>query len=407
MVAEEKSIRIYDTKRTFFTKIGNTFSKLLNPTKVGINNMLISIKRASVVKNYKNMLNAKENKKEILENKFEESFSLYLESIDQLVIEIVYKKVRQNNASDFEKDALSRYYNIIHLKEEDETEYKLKKQQYLLNLDYTLLKNENKKISEDFNNLYIYKMDQSYKSLLKHYSIKLPENKALPAQKDEMYSKIFDALEEYVENIVTLKNIEDEELIKECSLFETYEVGKLDQVDILDKRMILLGISRKLFVHSLPLIVAEKCYIKLLKDTRNLVVDTKISRKRENAYQLLLRMMEQYSQKLLQVKIYWNKNDDKAKYNIFASKCSELEAKKEKIGLHEYDVKKQILYIREDMSYLEKYQDKYYRIMRFYKNRLVNLGDMKKLQDTCKTYDYKMKGQINRIKKEVINDAAC
>ena len=407
MVAEEKSIRIYDTKRTFFTKIGNTFSKLLNPTKVGINNMLISIKRASVVKNYKNMLNAKENKKEILENKFEESFSLYLESVDQLVIEIVYKKVRQNNASDFEKDALSRYYNIIHLKEEDETEYKLKKQQYLLNLDYTLLKNENKKISEEFNNLYIYKMDQSYKSLLKHYSIKLPESKALPAQKDEMYNKIFDALEEYVENIVTLKNIEDEELIKECSLFETYEVGKLDQVDVLDKRMILLGISRKLFVHSLPLIVAEKCYIKLLKDTRNLVVDTKVSRKRENAYQLLLRIMEQYSQKLLQVKIYWNKNDDKAKYNMFASKCSELEAKKEEIGLHEYDVKKQILYIREDMSYLEKYQDKYYRIMKFYKNRLVNLGDMKKLQDTCKTYDYKMKGQINKIKKEVINDAAC
>jgi len=208
MVAEEKSIRIYDTKRTFFTKIGNTFSKLLTPTKVGINNMLISIKRASVVKNYKNMINAKDNKKEVLESKFEESYSLYLEAVDGLVIETVYKKVRQDNASDFEKDALSRYYNIIHLKENDETEYKYKKAQYLLNLDYTLLKNENKKISEDFNNLYIYKMDQSYKGLLKHYSIKLPEKKVLPAQKEEMYSKIFDALEEYTQNIVSLKNIE-------------------------------------------------------------------------------------------------------------------------------------------------------------------------------------------------------
>ncbi len=407
MVAEEKSIRIYDTKRTFFTKIGNTFSKLLTPTKVGINNMLISIKRASVVKNYKNMINAKDNKKEVLESKFEESYSLYLEAVDGLVIETVYKKVRQDNASDFEKDALSRYYNIIHLKENDETEYKYKKAQYLLNLDYTLLKNENKKISEDFNNLYIYKMDQSYKGLLKHYSIKLPEKKVLPAQKEEMYSKIFDALEEYTQNIVSLKNIEDEELIKECSLFETYEVGKLDQVDILDKRMILLGISRKLFVHSLPLIVAEKCYIKLLKDTRNLIVDTKISRKRENAYQLLLRMMEQYSQKLLQVKIYWNNNEDKAKYNIFASKCNELESKKEEIGLHEYDVRKQILYIREDMSYLNKFEDKYYRIMKFYKNRLVNLGDMKGLKDSCRTYSYKAKGQIKKMKKEVLDDAAC
>ena len=30
--------------------------------------------------------------------------------------------------------------------------------------------------------------------------------------------------------------------------------------------MILLGISRKLFTHSIPLIVAEQCYEKLLKD---------------------------------------------------------------------------------------------------------------------------------------------
>ena len=115
---------------------------------------------------------------------------------------------------------------------------------------------------------------------------------------------MFDILEEYVTNIIPLKNIEDEELVKECSLFETYEVGKLDQVDILDKRMILLGISRKLFVHSLPLVAAEKCYIKLLKDTRNLIVDTKIARKRESAYQLLFRLIDQYNQKLLAVKIF-------------------------------------------------------------------------------------------------------
>lgn len=407
MVAEEKSIRIYDTKKTFFTKIGNTFSKLLTPTKVGINNMLISIKRSSVVKNYKNMLNAKEEKKDAMEAKFEDAYSLYLEAVDQLVIETVYKKVRQDNASDFEKDALSRYYNVIHLKEDDETEYKYKKQQYLLNLDYKLLKSENKKISEDFNNLYIYKMDQSYKALLKHYSIKLPEKKAILSQKDEMYNKIFDTLEEYVENIVTLKNIEDEELIKECSLFETYEVGKLDQVDVLDKKMILLGISRKLFVHSLPLIVAEKCYLKLLKDTRNLIVDTKISRKRENAYQLLLRIMEQYSQKLLQVKIYWNNNEEKVKYNMFLAKCNELDSKKEELGVHQYNVRKQILYIREDMSYLEKYEDKYYRIMKFYKNKLVNLGDMRKLNNSCKTITNKVVGQLKKMKKEVLDDAAC
>ena len=45
MEAREKSLRIYDTKRTFFSKLSSTFTKILTPTKTGINNLLISIKR--------------------------------------------------------------------------------------------------------------------------------------------------------------------------------------------------------------------------------------------------------------------------------------------------------------------------------------------------------------------------
>ena len=93
--------------------------------------------------------------------------------------------------------------------------------------------------------------------------------------------------------------------------------------------MILIGISRKLFVHSLPLVVAEKCYIKLLKDTRNLIVDTKIARKRENAYQLLLRMFEQYNNKLLAVKIYWDKPEQKMHMLNLQKKRKKLEAAKD------------------------------------------------------------------------------
>ena len=404
MGAEEKSLKVYDTRRTFFSKIGSTLGKILTPTKLGFNNLLVSMKRSSMIKNYKNMINAKQGKEEVNEKKFEESYTLYLDSIDQLIIETIYKKVRMNTASDFEKEALSKYYNIIHLKENDEIEYKYKKQQYLLNLDYNDLKisGKEKQIAE-YQTVYLYEMEQLYKALLKHYSIKLPE-KMLPAQKETLYNKLFETLEEYVTNIIPLKKINDEELIKECSLFETYEVGKLDQVDILDKRMILLGISRKLFVHSLPLVVAERCYIKLLKDTRNLIVDTKIARKRENAYQLLLRMFEQYNQKLLAVKIYWNKNEEKINYNQFAIKCKELENIRKEQGLHAYDVRKQILYIREDMKYLERYDDKYYRILQFYRGRLVKLGDMKELKNICKTGNYKI---VKGLKKVIVNEPAC
>lgn len=404
MGAEEKSLRMYDTKKTFFAKIGNTVSRILTPTKLGFNNLLVNIKRNSMVKSYKNMMNCKEEKKESLEKKFEDYYSLYLESIDQHLIETIYKKVIMETASDFEKDALSKYYNIIHLKETDEIEYKYKKMQYLLNLDYNSLKEANKeKQLTEFKEVYLYEMEQLYKGLLKHYSIKLPEQ-TLPADKENVYNKIFDTLEEYVVNIVPIKDIKDEELIKQCSLFETYEVGKLDQVDILDKRMILLGISRKLFVHSLPLIVAERCYVKLLKDTRSLIVDTKIARKRENAYQLLLRLIEQYNQKLLAVKIYWNNNDEKTEYNKFANKYKELEKIKEEKGLHEYDIKKQILFIREDIKKLEKYNDKYYRIIKYYKGRLVKLGDMRQVKNSCKTGNYKI---VKGLKKDIANETAC
>ncbi len=402
MGAEEKSIKVYDANKTFFARIGSTVSRILTPTKVGFNNLLINIKRNSMMKNYKYMLACKEEKRELAEKKFEDYYSLYLEAIDQLLVETIYKKVILESASEYEKDALSKYYNVIHLKETDEIEYKYKKQQYLLNIDYNNIKEANKqKQLEEYTKVYLYEMEQLYKGLLKHYCVILPEQK-LPADKENMYNKIFDTLEEYVTNIIPLKDIKDDELIKECSLFETYEVGKLDQVDVLDKRMILLGISRKLFVHSLPLMVAERCYIKLLKDTRSLIVDTKIARKRENAYQLLLRLIDQYNQKLLSVKIYWNNNEDRAQYNKFSIKCKELEKIKEEKGLHEYEIRKQILYIREDMNILKKYNDKYYRIIKFYKGRLVKLGDMRQIK-AYKTGNYKLVKGL----KELVNETAC
>ena len=53
---EEKSLRVYSDKK-FFTKLTNTITKLLIPTKIGINGMLISIKRNNVLKAYENYTN--------------------------------------------------------------------------------------------------------------------------------------------------------------------------------------------------------------------------------------------------------------------------------------------------------------------------------------------------------------
>lgn len=77
---EGRSLRVYNTERTFFSKITNTITKLLMPTKVGINGVLISIKRNNLLKAYENFAlnsNLEEEKRETL-SKSMKMFILYI-----------------------------------------------------------------------------------------------------------------------------------------------------------------------------------------------------------------------------------------------------------------------------------------------------------------------------------------
>ncbi len=390
---EGKSLRVYNTDRTFFSKITNTITKLLIPTKVGINGVLISIKRNSLLKAYENFAlssNLEEEKKETLSRKYEDVYTLYLDSIDKNIIDSVYKKVKSNTATDFEKDALSRYYLIVHLKENDYTEYKYRKQKYLLELDYqTVLDSEKEKLTQKYKKFYCYKMENIYKGILKYYSIKLADNLTLVA-KDEIYNKIFATLEEYIVNILPLKFKDNtselyKEIIGEYEGFEKYTVGKLDQNEIIEKNMILLGISRRLFTHSLPLMVAEQCYIKLLKDVRSLIVDTRIIKKQERAYSLLIKLIEEYNMKLLSTKVYWDKPNLRQEYRKFWDKYKQLEYLKNE-DEEKYLKEKEILFITNDLKQVLKNENKYFKIIKFYKNRLVKLGVMREFKNSCTTY---------------------
>ena len=98
---EQKSLRVLDTNKTFFSKITNTITKILIPTKLSINSMMISIKRNNLIKaylNYTASLEEEIEKKDILLNKYEDAYSLYLEAIDKYIIDSVYKKVKNRNS---------------------------------------------------------------------------------------------------------------------------------------------------------------------------------------------------------------------------------------------------------------------------------------------------------------------
>ena len=397
---EEKSLRITGADKTFFNKITKTLTKILIPTQIGINGMLISIKRNSVIKAFENYkLDTQEYDKEELEKKYENCYEAYLEALDKYVMDSIYKKVKNNAASDFEKDALARYYEVTSLKESEYVEYKNRKQKYLIELDYETVKLSGKeKLIQRYHKFYISKMDTLYKSILKNYSIKLADStNVYESSKEWIYTKIFHTLEEYIQNILSLKiqigedkNLQD--VMKEYEKFETYQVGKLDTKDTIEKNMILLGISRKLFTHSLPLIVASQCYEKLLKDARILVQDTKIATKREKAYSMLINLIEDYNIKLLSTKVYWENPKEREEFKKFWNQYQQI-TKLKSTDFIEYVRQKEVLFIKNDMKKLNKGKTDYSKIIKYYKRKLIDYGALRELKNT-----YQSKGRYIKAK---------
>lgn len=389
---EEKSLRITGTNKTFINKITNTLTKILIPTKIGINGMLISIKRNNLLKAFENYKSDNENyNKDELEKKYDSAYEAYLDSLDKYVMDSIYKKVRNGSASEFEKDAMAKYYEVTSLKENEYLEYKARKQKYLIELDYEGIKvNGKEKLIDRYQEFYISKMDSLYKSILKNYSIKVADNTNIyDSTKEWIYIKIFHTLQEYIEKILSLKiQINYSENLKgvvtEYEKYESYSVGKLDTRDNIEKNMVLLGISRKLFTHSLPLIVAEQCYEKLLKDARSLVQDTKIAAKREKAYSMLINLIEDYNIKLLSTKVYWESPKERDEYKKFWSKYKEISKLKENDFI-EYIKQKEILFIKNDLKNLGKGKTDYTKLTKYYKRKLVDFGAMRVIRNTVKS----------------------
>lgn len=385
---EEKSLRIYESDKTFFSKITNTLNKILAPGKSGFNGVIISMKRNNVIKNYDNYIQneKKADKKGVYLKKYEEAYTLYLEAIDKNLIESTYKKVKNNTATEFEKNALSKYYMVIHLKDLDYNEYKYKKQKFLLELDNEYIEVSGKdKLIKKYSTFYFDKMESLYKSLIKQYTVKLTDAQN-ETEKNEVYDKIFTILDEYIMNILPekIKNEPTKEIYSEIEeeyhKYKKYSNNKLDQNEMIEKNMLLLGMSRRLFTHSLPLAVAEQCYNKLLDNVRNLIVDTRVAKKREKAYNLLINIIDELNLKVLSTKVYWDKAEEKKQFREFWKQYQEIESTKD-------TSKKEILFIKNDLAKLWKNENKYHKIIKFYKKKLEEFGVLKHLSANATTLD--------------------
>ena len=380
---EERSLRIVDSNKTFFGKLSNTLSRIIVPTKIGMNSFVINLKRNNLIKTYEANVNFKDNindaKKNSLKSKYQEAYSIYLEAIDKYIMDSVYKKVKAKTASDFEKEAMGNYYQVTKLKENDYVEYKYRKQKYLIELDYESLKlNSKEKILKRYTEFYITQMDSFYKGILKTYSVKLADTSKKIDNKSEVYTNIFDTLNEYMEKILPLKIENGEDNIESrvgnsYRKLEQFEVGKLDAKEQIEKNILLLGISRQIFTHSLPLVAAEQCYEKLIEDNRQAIVNAKTEKSKLEAYNLLMDLLETYYIKFLSTKVYWEKIDEKTKFKEILEKYQNAKTIKEK----------EIIFLKKEINTIDNESNK--EIIKFYKNRLVSYGVMRNIKNSCRT----------------------
>ena len=231
-------------------------------------------------------------------------------------------------------------------------------------------------------------MDSLYKGILKNYSVQLADTVSSKVESVEnIYDKIFNTLESYISEILPIKlrindSNEYKAILQDYDKYESMTVGKLDEKDKIRKKIILLGISRSLFTHSLPLIAAEQCYIKLIKDVRNLIIKTDTKIKKNKAFELLIELIEEYNIRLLSTKVYWDKPEERQEYKKFWDKYNQImkiENKKEQTK------QKEILFLKNDLKKLNKSKNNYNKIIKQIKQKLVELGAMRQIKNSYKS----------------------
>ena len=121
---QEMSLKVYENKKSFLAKLTNSLFR--RKSSENINSSLINKKRNSAIKKYKAYL---ENEKKLED--LEYSYILYLEAINDYIINKVYDRVRNSDSTEYERTLLAKYYVILQLKDTEYYEYKYRKQIYL------------------------------------------------------------------------------------------------------------------------------------------------------------------------------------------------------------------------------------------------------------------------------------
>jgi len=382
---------IVSENNNLFEKAIKNLQKVRFLSNKSFANLVVKVRRRKLALIYEKHMNLSvivdSNKKESIDNKYNKTYESYLQTLNKYIVDNVYPRVIKGNASYDENKLIEEYLKINGLKESNHVEYKYKRQRFLLNLDLcSVIKLEDLYIIEMFKRMYVEKMDVVYRAIIKNCAIQLIED----LKNEKIYKNIFNELEEYLTQILKFKIELDYEkkndykvMVQTSKSLEKYkfETENTDKLKFIEKNMMILNISRNLFEYSLPIIAAEQCYIKLIKDVRKYIVETDSFNKKNEAYELLITLIESYNIQLLAKKVYWNDCRIREEYDKFWKQYQRI-AKLENIEYEEYKRQKESLFIYYDLKILNKIKtDKFNGIKQFYRIKLKELKGLRKIRN--------------------------
>ena len=374
-----------------FNKAIKNFQNVIVLSNKSFKGISVKFRRRNIIRQYERYMNISKcsnaEKRENIQKKYEQTYDAYLRSLNTYITDNIYPKVLDNRGSYEENKIIQEYLQIVELKDVDYMEYKYKRQKFLLSNDIlNVLPMENLYWLEIYKRFYVEKMDEIYKTLVKTYAIKLIQNN----NDNEIYDKIYNEIEEYITDILPYKIELDFEhkkdytaIIEASKQLKTYryEANLFNKIKYIEKNNLLLTISREIFVHSLPIIAAEQCYIKLLKEVRQLIVRPKDFNEQTDAYNLLIDLIHSYNIHLLCKKVYWEDSRIREEYNKFWKEYQRI-MKLENIDYDEYVRQRDSLFIYYDLKLLNRLKtDKYEDIKNFYRRKLKQLNGLRKVKD--------------------------
>ncbi len=364
----------------------NNLNKVLYSSGGGLFNIVINSKRNALLRasnNYESITHvAKESKRNQITEKYEKAYESYLCALEKYITDTVYTKVQKRVSTLKENKLLSEYYEINSLKGTEYSEYKYRRQMMYLSMDFeNILASKSGYFIEKYQRFYTNVIDQLYKSLMRHYSVKLT-NKS--ENKSATFESIYNLIDDYMKDVLPyLPETEGrKKIMDEYKKFvETIDMYAKKEINTIKRQLYLLELGIGIFAYSLPTLATEECYLDLITRARQTIPNIYITADKFEMYTLLLEAMESYYYNVQSQKTIWDNDSNKEEFQKFWEKFMEYK-KLERIDLNEYKRLREILFISADTKYLKKTGQEMKELRAYYRERMKTIGGLRKFKNS-------------------------